>query len=109
MTVFVMSVWAICCVPIMVTSKSRGQFLAARCLNSVYIGMEMAVIPVFQAEIVPAAVRGPAVASYQMAFAFVGFIISGICHRTSEIPNDWAWRVPLLCYLFGEYISLDQR
>jgi SP family sugar:H+ symporter-like MFS transporter len=109
MTVFVMSVWAICCVPIMITSKSRSQFLAARCLNSVYIGMEMAVIPVFQAEIVPAAVRGLAVASYQMAFAFGGFIISGICHRTSEIPNDWAWRTPLLCYLFGEYKLLDRR
>jgi MFS family permease len=102
MTVFVMSAWALCMVPIVVTASSWHQFLAGRCLNSVYIGMEMSVIPVFQSEIVPAPVRGLAVASYQMAFAFGGFIISGICHRTSTIPNDWSWRIPFLCYLFGE-------
>lgn len=63
--------------------------------------MEMSVIPVFQSEIVPAAVRGLAVASYQMSFAFGGFAISGICRRTSMITTDWAWKIPLLCYLFG--------
>lgn len=100
MTVFSMCVWNICVVPITVTSKHRNQFLAARCLNSVYIGMEMSVIPVYQSEIVPAPVRGIAVASYQMSLAVGGFVISGICHRTAEIPNDWSWRIPFLCFLF---------
>lgn len=32
-----------------------------------YIGMELATVPVFQAEIVPAPVRGLAVGSYQLS------------------------------------------
>lgn len=78
-------------------------------MNSVYIGMEMSVIPVYQSEIVPAAVRGIAVASYQMSFAFGGFVISGICHGTATLPNDWSWRIPFLCYLFGKMAGSDCR
>lgn len=99
-TVFCMSIWAIICVPIIVTSKHRNQMLAGRCLNSIYIGMELSVIPIFQSEIVPKQVRGLAVASYQLSFAFAGLIMSGICHRTATITNDWAWRIPFLCFLF---------
>ena len=65
-------------------------------------GMEMAVVPVFQSEIVPVAVRGLAVGSYQMSFGIGGFVISGLAHRTSTIPNDWSWRIIFLCYLFGK-------
>lgn len=36
-TVFLMSLWSLLMVPIIITSKSRSQFLAARCLNSLYI------------------------------------------------------------------------
>ena len=64
-------------------------------------GMEMSVIPVFQSEIVPAAVRGLAVGSYQMSFGIGGFVITAICRRTSRIPNDWSWRIVFLCYLVG--------
>ena len=105
-TCFVMSIWAMCCVPIIVTSKGRSQFLAGRCLNSVYIGMEMSTIPIFQSEIVPAAVRGLATVSYQLSFGVGALIISGICHRTSTITSDWSWRIPFLCYLFGETLLL---
>lgn len=96
----VMSIWGIICTPIIVTSQHRNQILASRCLNSIYVGMEMSVIPIFQSEIVPKQVRGLAVASYQLSFAFGGLIMSGICHRTSTINNDWAWRIPFLCFLF---------
>lgn len=99
-TVMVMSIWGIICTPIIVTSHHRNQILAGRCLNSIYIGMEMSVIPIFQSEIVPKQVRGLAVASYQLSFAFGGLIMSGICHKTSTINNDWAWRIPFLCFLF---------
>jgi hypothetical protein len=86
MTIFVMSIWALCCVPIILTSQGRSQFLAARCLNSLYIvsvyshllletadlmsstfdnvlhafdsqGMEMSTIPVFQGELGKCTVR----------------------------------------------------
>lgn len=97
-----MSVWGLICTPIIVTSTTRGQLLGGRCLNSLYIGMEMSVIPVYQSEIVPRRVRGLAVASYQLSFAFGGIVMSAICHRTSTIANDWAWRIPFLTFLIGE-------
>ena len=87
MTVFCMSLWTMICVPIIVTSTGTSQFLAGRCLNSIYIGMEMSVIPNYQSEIVPAAVRGLAVASYQMSFSVGGFLMSGICHQTSPFDH----------------------
>ena len=106
MTVFCMSLWTMICVPIIVTSTGTSQFLAGRCLNSIYIGMEMSVIPNYQSEIVPAAVRGLAVASYQMSFSVGGFLMSGICHQTSLLTTDWAWRIPFLCYLISESAML---
>ncbi|CZT46600.1 related to RGT2-Sensor of high external glucose concentrations [Rhynchosporium secalis] len=67
MCMFTMSCYALITATIAVTSTTREQILAARVLNYVYIGMELAVVPVFQSEIVPAPVRGLAVGSYQFS------------------------------------------
>lgn len=61
-------------------------------------GMELSVIPIFQAEIMPAPVRGFAVASYQMSFALGGIVMSAICRGTSSLTTDAAWRIPLGCF-----------
>jgi MFS family permease len=48
---FVMSVYALVTATIAVTSNTTEQIMAARILNYVYVGMELSVVPIFQAEI----------------------------------------------------------
>lgn len=48
---FSMSCYAIVTATIAVTSQSRQQIMAARILNYVYVGMELSVVPSFQAEL----------------------------------------------------------
>lgn len=48
---FSMSVYALGTATISVTSNTREQIMAARVLNYVYVGMELAVVPLFQSEI----------------------------------------------------------
>ena len=99
--IFLMSLWSMCMVPILVTSQSRWQFLAGRMLNSVYTGMEISTIPVFQSEIVPREVRGLAVASFQLSFGIGQLIMSLVCNKTAGLASNWAWKIPYLCFLIG--------
>jgi hypothetical protein len=49
----------------------------------IYIGMELAVVPVFQSEIVPAPIRGMAVGSYQFSL-MVSFILTISYNYTND-------------------------
>lgn len=62
-----MSAWAIMCAIIIITSKNKDQIIVGRCLNFVYVGKEISVIPVYQSEITPKKVRGLLVGTYHMA------------------------------------------
>ncbi|KAJ0367919.1 hypothetical protein COL26b_011089 [Colletotrichum chrysophilum] len=64
---FGMSAWAVIPATIALTSSTREQIMAARILNYIYVGMELAVVPVYQSEIVPSEIRGFAVGSYQFS------------------------------------------
>jgi MFS transporter, SP family, sugar:H+ symporter len=88
---FGMSAWALIPATIAITSTTKEQIMAARILNceriafsaivfhfgasstmltgikDLYIGMELAVVPVYQSEIMPAPIRGFAVGSYQFS------------------------------------------
>ena len=57
--------WAIAAAIILVTAQNRNQVLAGRIIGYVYIGMELAIVPIFQSEIAPAHVRGFVVGTYQ--------------------------------------------
>ena len=57
--------------------------------------MELAVVPAFQSEIVPAPARGFIVGSYQLSLIVGGFVINAVCKGTSTIQDDRAWRIPL--------------
>ena len=46
-----MSFYALITATICVTANSKEQIMAGRILNYVYVGMELAVVPVFQSEI----------------------------------------------------------
>lgn len=49
--IYTMSFYALITATICVTAKSKEQIMAGRILNYVYVGMELAVVPVFQSEI----------------------------------------------------------
>jgi MFS family permease len=57
--------------------------------------MELATVPVFQAEIVPAPVRGLAVSTYQLSIGCGGLVINGIAHATSTLNDRRAYAI---CY-----------
>lgn len=90
-----MSCYALITATIAVTSKSREQIMAARVLNYVYVGMELAVVPAYQSEIVPGPVRGFIVGTYQLSLTIGGFIINCVCRGTSGLGDNRAWRIPI--------------
>ena len=51
---------------LLVTAQTKEQLLVGRLINYVYIGQELATVPVMQAEIVPPHVRGFVVGTYQL-------------------------------------------
>ncbi|OKL63983.1 hypothetical protein UA08_00455 [Talaromyces atroroseus] len=98
MSMFCMSIWAIMSTTVLITSARIEQVLAGRILNYAYIGMELATCPPFQAEIVPAPIRGFAVGTYQTSLLLGGVIINSICRGTSDLPNNDAWRIPQILF-----------
>lgn len=95
MCMFVMSIYALGTATVCITSRSKDQIMAARILNYVYVGMELAVVPAYQSEIVPAPVRGLIVGTYQLSLGVGGVVINCICLGTSTLPDNRAWRIPL--------------
>lgn len=95
MTMFVMSLWAICTATILISSKTLGQMMAGRILNYVYIGMELSTCPVYQAEIVPSPIRGFAVGTYQLSLLFGGIVINSVCRGTSTLEGNKSWQIPM--------------
>ncbi len=83
MCVFTMSIWACVAATIVITSKTANQILVARVLNcklnltkkplrslfyaDIYIGMELAVVPIYQSEVTPSRARGFIVGTYQVS------------------------------------------
>lgn len=94
MCMFIMSIYALCTAAITFSSRSRAQILTARILNYGYVGMELAVVPVYQAEIVPRQVRGLVVGTYQLMLYMGGLIMSLICRATSELEGNKQWQIP---------------
>ncbi|EEU40650.1 uncharacterized protein NECHADRAFT_33619 [Fusarium vanettenii 77-13-4] len=62
---FVMCFWALLSAVILITSKTQTQAITGRTIAYVYIGMELALVPVLQSELVPADARGFVVGTYQ--------------------------------------------
>ncbi|WQF84395.1 Putative major facilitator, sugar transporter, major facilitator superfamily [Colletotrichum destructivum] len=92
---FAMSAWAVIPATIAVTSNTREQIMAARILNYIYVGMELAVVPVYQSEIVPSEIRGFAVGSYQFSLMFGTLIVNSVCRGTSTLEGNASWRIPM--------------
>lgn len=92
---------------VLVTSRKIEQVLAGRILNYAYIGMELSTCPPFQAEIVPAPIRGFAVGTYQTSLLLGGIIINSVCRGTSEMTTNSAWRIPqVLFYIVPSVVAV---
>lgn len=94
MSFFVMCGWAWLSAILNVTAQNKEQILAGRMINFIYIGMELAAVPVTQSELVPARVRGFVVGTYQLGIMTGGLIMSLICLGTSKIKNENSFRIP---------------
>ncbi|KAI8664609.1 MFS domain-containing protein [Fusarium keratoplasticum] len=94
-TVRVMCIWTIICTTVLLTARTSDQMLAGRALNYLYIGMELAVIPLYQAEITPLQARGAMVASYNTALLTGMLVMSLVCYGTSEIPSKTSYLLPI--------------
>ncbi|KAL4982908.1 general substrate transporter [Aspergillus falconensis] len=92
---FTMSIYALITAIVTVTSNNTAQIMTARILNYVYVGMELSVVPVFQAEIIPAEVRGLVVGTYQLSLTLGGVVINAVCYGTSRLTDNRAWHIPL--------------
>ncbi|KAH8714587.1 general substrate transporter [Ilyonectria robusta] len=92
---FIMCFWAIVAAIILVTSRHRVQMVVGRTVAYVYIGMELALVPVLQSELVPAEVRGLVVGTYQSGLLFGQLLMAVICRGTSELEGHSSWRIPL--------------
>ncbi|OLN90336.1 High-affinity glucose transporter ght2 [Colletotrichum chlorophyti] len=92
---FGMSAWALVPATIALTSSTREQIMAARILNYIYVGMELAVVPVYQSEIMPSEIRGFAVGSYQFSLMFGTLIVNCVCRGTSTLEGNSSWRIPM--------------
>ncbi|CAK7242827.1 MAG: hypothetical protein STHCBS139747_004329 [Sporothrix thermara] len=60
-----------------------------------YIGMEGWLVPMFQAEIVPAHMRGAVVVSYVFNHVLGSFVMSAVTYVTSQWKTDTCWKVPM--------------
>ncbi|KAF5719120.1 RGT2-Sensor of high external glucose concentration [Fusarium mundagurra] len=65
LAMFLMCFWALISGVILITSKTPSQAITGRTITYVYIGMELALVPVLQSELVPAEARGFVVGTYQ--------------------------------------------
>ncbi|QGA16551.1 hypothetical protein EYB26_004218 [Talaromyces marneffei] len=107
MSMFCMCVWATMSATVLVTSRKIEQVLAGRILNYAYIGMELSTCPPFQAEVVPAPIRGFTVGTYQTSLLLGGIIINSVCRGTSEMTTNAAWRIPqMLFYIIPSVVAV---
>ncbi|RDW91886.1 hypothetical protein BP5796_01280 [Coleophoma crateriformis] len=77
------------------TARSYGQILVGRMLNQMYIGIEGWLVPMFQAEIIPAPIRGVVVVGYVFNHVFGSFIMSCITYKTAQWDTDQCWQIPI--------------
>ncbi|VUC35051.1 unnamed protein product [Clonostachys rosea] len=107
-TIRIMSIWTIICTTILITCRNRDQMMAGRALNYLYIGMELAVIPLYQAEITPLQNRGAMVASYNTALNLGSLIMSLVCYGTSTIPGKTSYILPIgLFYIIPTIVLIS--
>lgn len=94
---FVMCFWALLSAVLLILSKTPTQAIAGRTIAYVYIGMELALVPVLQSELVPAEARGFVVGTYQS-----GLMVRLQCAVSGVFPvTDVCSSAPSSCPSFA--------
>ncbi|KXH55494.1 hypothetical protein CSAL01_10395 [Colletotrichum salicis] len=76
------------------TSRNRDHILAARILAYIYIGMELAVVLIYQPEITPQRARGFVVGTYQLSLATGGLVANAVARGTGSLNSAAAYLIP---------------
>ncbi|KAL1611992.1 hypothetical protein SLS60_000215 [Paraconiothyrium brasiliense] len=91
----IMCVWAEVGGIVLITSQNRWQMVVGRVIAYVYIGMELALVPVLQSELTPAPARGFIVGTYQSSLLLGQLIGALVIRGTSTLSGEKAFRIPL--------------
>ncbi|KAK9371606.1 general substrate transporter [Lipomyces chichibuensis] len=76
-------------------AKNLGMFVAGRFWNGLGYGCAMAISPLYLSEVVPAFMRGRAVASQNIFTIFSGVIATIVVNATSTIKGKKSYMIPL--------------
>ncbi|RAH47387.1 general substrate transporter [Aspergillus brunneoviolaceus CBS 621.78] len=106
MCIFSMSVYALGSASVVVSSTTQAQLQTARALHYIYLGMQLAVIPTFLAELAPAKNRGGIGVIYWLSIKCGGLFITGVARATKTMTTDAAWRIPFGLILVIPFIVL---
>ncbi|KAH7324253.1 general substrate transporter [Stachybotrys elegans] len=77
-------------------ARSYETALVGRMIINLHVGAEAWLVPMWLAEIVPAAVRGSMVGLYPFSHVFASFLAAVVTNATSKIPGDESWKIPVL-------------
>lgn len=94
-TMYIMCVLSFIGVILEATSKHWQQFLVGRIFLYASVGLTENAVVVYQAELVPAAMRGPVVASIQFFIGCGGLIASGVNRAYSTYTTPIGWIMPV--------------
>ncbi|KAJ5939025.1 general substrate transporter [Penicillium verhagenii] len=106
MCIFTMSVYALGSASVVVSSTTQAQLQTARALHYIYLGMQLAVIPTFLAELAPAKNRGGMGVLYWLSIKAGGLFITGIARATKKMPTNAAWRIPFGLILVVPFVVI---
>jgi sugar porter (SP) family MFS transporter len=99
------SLWiqsAVVTIGIIIESTSRrsyAQFIIGKLLVYLGGGIATSVIPAYQAECAPKAMRGLMSGTYNAFLMVGGFFATLIVYLCQNIPSDWAWRVVVVAQI----------
>ncbi|VUC27305.1 unnamed protein product [Clonostachys rosea] len=87
--------------------KSFDYAMAGRMIIQLHVGGEAWLVPMWMAEVVPAAVRGSMVGLYAFSHVLAGFVASVITDQTSKMDDNNSWRIPVGCmFIFPTFAIL---
>ncbi|KAJ5279598.1 general substrate transporter [Penicillium angulare] len=94
MCIFTMSIYALGSASVIISATTQAQLQSGRALHYIYLGMQLAVIPTFLAELAPAKNRGGMGVIYWLSIKAGGLFITGVARATKKMTTDAAWRIP---------------
>lgn len=91
---WVVCVWAVASAILLVTAQRKEQVLAGRIINYIYLGQDLATVPIYQAEIAPPKIRGMVIGTFQL-----GTMVSASYYHTRD--SDWLTLSLSRCFHHG--------